>query len=580
VRLTEREGVQVTGVWLLLATLRMLAALPITQPRIFRDELLHWQLARSLATGTRLLAFGQPVDYPAMLYPSLLGPAFLARDPHVAFHVAQSLNALMVSAVVLSTYALARELAPHRKALAAAALAGLAPGGVYSALIMEESLYYPLFVLSCWLCLRVLLRGDVRDAAACTVALALTYFTKPLAVPLVAAYAGVVVLWALAERWRATREGSLGAATAIRLAPVAAFGLVLVLRYLITARTPAEAVSAVVLGRFYTQELGGPIVPPVVPLLKVMLALAVALTMAMGIAPAMAMLGGWRERIADRPRLWLTVLALAAALVYAFAAARHTMIVNDEPKIHERYVFAVAPLFLVLFITTEAVSLAAATIVAGCVALAALVATLDTFALRDNAWITAPSLTVPWLLRGKLGSGVAIGALLGAAAAVVCWGATRAKGAFARAPRWSWVAAPLVVLNLGWYAFVYRIQGMLDPIVQTVSALETRTPSGSRVTAVLREKAPPMQTLVWYVKFWLDDRATIYWAGEGRPPTSASVMGAATDAVRATSASYLLGTPDIRALCPSAVPVPALTPDSTLGVVVIAVPESGCTPAR
>jgi hypothetical protein len=515
-----------------------------------------------------------------MLYPSLLGPAFLARDPHVAFHVAQALNALMVSAVVLSTYALARELGPHRNALAAAGLAGLAPGGVYSVLIMEESLYYPLFVLSCWLSLRVLLRGDVRDAAACAVALGLTYFAKPLAVPLVATYAGVVVLWALAERWRSMREGSLVAATAVRLAPVAAFALLLVLRHLLAARVPAEGASAAVRGRFYTQELSGPLVPPVVPLLKVMLALAVALTLAMGIAPAVAMLGGWRERVADRRRLWLAVLALAAALVYAFAAARHTMVVNDEPKIHERYVFAVAPLFLVLFTTTEAVSLGAAAIAGGCVALAAVVAALDTFALRDNAWVTAPSLTVPWLLRGKLGSGIAIGALLGAAAALVCWGATRARGALARVPRWTWIAAPLVVLNLGWYVFVHRIQGMLDPIARTVSALETRTPPGSRVTAVLEENAPPMQMLVWYVKFWLDDRATIYWAGTGPPPTSASVMGAAEDAVRATAPRYLLGTPDIRALCPLAAPVPALTPDSTLGVVVLEVPASGCMPAR
>ena len=54
------------------------------------------------------------------------------------------------------------------------------------ALRMEESAYYPLFVASAWLCWRVLVRGRWDDAAACALALGLTYFAKPLAVPLVA----------------------------------------------------------------------------------------------------------------------------------------------------------------------------------------------------------------------------------------------------------------------------------------------------------------------------------------------------------------------------------------------------------
>ncbi|HET9797435.1 MAG TPA: hypothetical protein VFP90_05585, partial [Gemmatimonadaceae bacterium] len=70
--LSRREGAQLTVVWLVIATLRWLAALPLNQPRIFRDELLHWQLARSFALGKAFLVSGQVVDYPAVLYPSLL----------------------------------------------------------------------------------------------------------------------------------------------------------------------------------------------------------------------------------------------------------------------------------------------------------------------------------------------------------------------------------------------------------------------------------------------------------------------------------------------------------------------------
>jgi hypothetical protein len=581
--LSRREGAQLTAVWLAIAALRWLAALPLNQPRIFRDELLHWQLARSFALGKAFLVSGQVVDYPAVLYPSLLGPAFLASNPHVAFHVAQGLNALMFSAAALSGYALTRELAGHRRALAVGALAALVPAGAYSALIMEENLYYPLFVLSCWLCLRVLARGEVRDAAACAVALVLTYFAKPLAVPLVAAYAGVVALWTLITlRTRGREEGSTLAAFAIRAAPVVAFGAMLLVRHALTAHGAPEGREGAVLGRFYTDELGGPLVPPIVPLGKVVLALALAIALGAGIAPLVAMLGGWRERVADRRRLWLTLLALVVAAVYAFAAARHTLVINAMPKIHERYVFAVAPLFMALFLTADSRPLRRVTTIAvGCAVLAALVAVLDRFALRDNAWITAPSLTLPWLLRDRVGSSVVLGLLVGLGAAVVCWGARREAGGRPTLERAAWIAAPLLVLNVGWYLFLYHIQGMLQPIVRTVDALETQTESGALVTLVAREDAPPMQMLAWYAKFWLQERATIYWAGSGAPPSYADASGPAENVVHATMPAYLVGPRGSESFCPGATPVPALTPDPTLGVEVLSVPPSGCrtTPA-
>jgi hypothetical protein len=579
---TRREGAQLTTVWLVLAALRWLAALPLDQPRIFRDELLHWQLARSFALGEAFLVSGQAAGYPAVLYPSLLGPAFLAPDPHVAFHIAQALNALMFSAAALSAYALARELGGHREALAVGALAALVPAGAYSALIMEENLYYPLFVLSCWLCLRVLARGEARDAAACAVALVLTYFAKPLAVPLVAAYAGVVALWAFVALRAAPREeGSPLAALAVRAAPVLAFGAMLLVRHALSTRgAPAAGGGSVVLGRFYAEEMGGPLVPPLVPLAKVVLALVLALALGTGIAPLMAMLGGWRERVTDRRRLWLTLLALAIAAVYALAAARHTLLLNGMPKIHERYVFAVAPLFITLFLTADARPLRRGTTIAlGCAVLGALVAILDRFALRDNAWITAPSLTLPWLLRDRVGSGVVLGLLVGGGAALVCWGARREAGRRPTFERAAWIAAPLLPLNVGWYLFLYHIQGMLQPIVRTVDALETHTPNGARVTLVAREDAPPMRMLAWYTKFWLQERATIYWAGTGAAPSYADTSGPAANAVRSTMPAYLVGTSGIESLCPGAAPQPALTPDPTLGVQVLAVPKTGCQPS-
>ena len=401
-----RHAVQLSGLWLVLAALRWIAALPIVQPRIFRDEVLHWQLARSFVTHQPFLVSGEVVDYPAVLYPAILSLGLHTSDLHAAFHAAQALNALMVSAVVFGAYGLARELVSHREAMIVALLAGLAPGGVYSVFIMEENAYYPAFVLSCWLCWRVLVRGRWDDAAACAVALGLTYFAKPLAVPLVAAYAGVVLLWMLIElRTIGVTLRDRLTALAIRLAPVVAFGVMLVARHAITARGSDESQSGVVLGRFYADELGGTLFPPIKPFTAVVLALALALALGIGVAPLVAMLNGWRARIADRRRLWLAALAVAVAAVYVLAAARHTMFMNRMPRIHERYAFAVGPMFIALFVA-DAAPLGAVAILVASIGIAVVMARIAYTALPDNTWVNAPSMTLGWLGLTKLSSTV------------------------------------------------------------------------------------------------------------------------------------------------------------------------------
>jgi len=569
----RRERAQVTGVWLALSALRWLAALPVVQPRIFRDELLHWQLARSFVTHRPFLVSGQVVDYPAVLYPAILSLGLHGANLHRAFHFAQGLNALMTSAVVFFAYALARELVDHRSALAVAVLAGLAPAGGYSVFIMEESAYYPLFVASCWLGWRVLVHGRWRDALACAVALSLTYFAKPLAVPLVAAYAGVVVLWMLSEL-RDGRARALLVPLAVRIAPVAAFGLMLVMRHALTSRGADATQSGVVLGRFYSEELGGALIPPLKPFTAVVLSLALALTLGVGIAPLVSVLGGWRARVADRRRLWLALLAIAVAAVYVLAAARHTMVINRAPKIHERYAFAVGPLFLALFFA-DAAPLGVAAIAVASIGIAAVMARIAYTALPDNTWVNGPSMTAAWLALTKVGSGVVVGLLLGVATALVCLAARRARVRHGPMALAAVLAAPLLVLNVVWYAFVYRIQGALEPMQHTIAALEALPPA-ARITTLVSEDRDPMAMLSYYGKFWLEDRLTVYWTGTAPPPWYADSAGPAANAAPATRATHLIGLPGVASPCAGAVRAPLATAGSSLPVELVALPPTAC----
>jgi hypothetical protein len=555
----RREVAPVAGLWLGLAAVRWLAALPVVQPRIFRDELLHWQLARSFVTHRPFLVSGQVVDYPAVLYPAVLSLGLHGADLHRAFHIAQGLNALMMSAVVLFAYALARELVDHRSALAVGALAGIAPAGVYSVFIMEENAYYPLFVASCWLGWRVLVHGRWRDALGCAIAFVLTYFAKPLAVPLVAAYAGVVVLWLLTERLGEQRTArDLLAPLVVRLAPVVAFGAMLVARHALTAHGADASESGVVLGRFYSEELGGALLPPIKPFGAVVLALALALALGVGIAPMVALLDGWRARAADRRRLWLALLAIAVATVYVLAAARHTMVINRAPKIHERYAFAVGPLFLALFFA-DAASLSVVAIAVASIGIAIVMARIAYTALPDNTWVNGPSMTGAWLALTKLSSGVVVGVLLGAATALVCWLVLRVRARRGTMGVAAVLAVPLLVLNVIWYAFVYRIQRPLAPMQQTIAALESLAPAGgdARITTVVSADKDPMAMLSYYGKFWLEDRLTVYWTGHLPPPWYVDSIGAAADAARATRPGYLVRLPGDAAPCDgSALPIP------------------------
>jgi len=571
-----RHAVQLSGLWLVLAALRWIAALPIVQPRIFRDEVLHWQLARSFVTHKPFLVSGEVVDYPAVLYPAILSLGLHTSDLHAAFHAAQALNALMVSAVAFAAYGLARELVSHREAMIVALLAGLAPGGVYSVFIMEENAYYPLFVLSCWLCWRVLVRGRWDDAAACALALGLTYFAKPLAVPLVAAYGGVVLLWMLIElRTIGVTLRDRVTALAIRRAPIAAFGVMLVARHAITARGSDASQSGVVLGRFYSDELGGTLLPPIKPFTAVVLSLALALALGVGVAPLVALLNGWRARIADRRRLWLAALAITVAAVYVLAAARHTMFMNRMPRIHERYAFAVGPMFVALFVA-DAAPLGAVAILVASIGVAVVMARIAYTALPDNTWVNAPSMTLGWLGLTKLSSSVIAGLLFGAAVALICWWARVARARRGTLASAAALAVPLLALNVTWYAFVYRIQHRIAPMQSTIAALESRTPAGSRITAVVSADNDPMAMLSYYGKFWLEDRLTVYWTGTALRPWYADSAGPTRDAVRATRAAYLVGLPGVAALCPGAVPVPLAPPPASLAVEVVAVPPEGC----
>lgn len=570
--LRARPAAQLSGLWAILTALRWLAALPIGEPRIFRDELLHWQMAKAFAAHQPFLFIGQAIDYPAFLYPAALSLVFHLGSARLAFVLAQGLNAAFASAVVFPAYGLAREFGGPVPALAAAAVAGLAPGGVYSALIMEESLYYPLFVLSCWLCFRVLTRGGAAVSAACALALCLTYFTKPLGALLVGAYALAVLAW---DFFRLRRGESLrlrGSGLVPRLMPLIGFAAALLARRaLLPGGAGLGSASELVLSRFYAEELSGPLLPSFLSLVAIAIALSAALLLGTGVAPGASLLSVSRSTLSDRRRVSYVCFAALVVAIYVVAAARHTLLLNDPPRIHERYLFAVGPLLVTALLLADRPPIGRVTIGLVCVVIVLAVGPLGSMALTDRTWVDAPSLTVAWQIRRVLGGGLAA-ALTGALALLVAVAAARVRdrpwASFA------WMSGLLLMLNGGWYASLYR-QTYLAETSRLVHHLQDRLGPTERIT-VVQDGSDALASVSRYLKFWLDIPVTGYWVGSGAAPWYADLSGEAARAVERTAASYVLASPGFETFCPGAHAAPGIEPGPALPVVVLEVPKAGC----
>ncbi len=575
--ISARNAARLAGLWALLTGLRWLAALPITEPRIFRDELLHWQMAKAFALHQPFRFFGHPIDYPAILYPALISVAFHLNDT-AAFHLAQGLNAVLISAVVYPAYGLAREFRGPMESLAAAALAGLVPGGVYSALVMEESLYYPLFVLACWLGYRVLARGGVGSAVACAVAFCLAYFTKPLALVLVLGYALAVMGWSLMEllRTRGVPAGSL----AVRALPLAALGAsLLAWRALTHSGAGLGSPSELLFGGFYAAEHHGQLLPPLVPAAQLTFALLFTVALGTAVAPMVSCLdAAWRRRLED-PRL-LGFLGFAGLVVglYVLAVARHPLVNQDSIRLHERYVFPVAPLLFTIFF---AAPLARTSWLTGAVVLGGIVLTVGPLAsvvLTGATAVDAPSLTLPWLLRRALG-GLPAAAATAAVGLLAFLIVRRASGRLG--PTLACLAGLLVMLNAGWYAYVSG-QTYLAPTSTFVQRMRERLEPTDRVT-IVHEGNPELARLSWYLEFWLDLPVTGYWVGVGPAPWYADLAGPPDDVTDLTAPSYIIAPPGFEARCPAARSLPEIGQGLSLPVVVLEVPDSECRaspPAR
>ena len=322
-------------------------------PFVFMDELGYERMAQSFAHTGHFSLFGKGGLAYSPLYPILLSPIYaLTSSLSTAYEWVKVENAVLISLSVFPVHGIARSVLPRGRSIGVAALSLLAPLMLYSGFEMAESLSYPLCLIAVWTMLRAVRHPSIANDGLMLAAILVASAARLQLVVLLPAALTALLLVALARRPHALRRtvsehwalfGVVGLALIAGLARTVMNGgnLPLAGRYANVGTTHVSAWRAVEL---FFQHLG-------------------ELDFAVGVIPfAAALLAGYALVRSGFPQRALIFASVAAASTFWFllevalnAAAfdttdghpLHRSAFTDLPRIHERYLIYLVPLFLV-----------------------------------------------------------------------------------------------------------------------------------------------------------------------------------------------------------------------------------------
>jgi hypothetical protein len=334
-------GARLTAVVIAAASFDLLLAIPIRRPRVFGDELIYWQLSRSLAWMGDFAFRSNPAPRYGPLYPALLTIAQrLGGDQTTAYAIAQGMNAVIFSLTAIPVYLIASRVLARRYALLAALLAVVLPSCIYTSTIMTENAFYPLFCTTALLMLRALEHPSTARQLLVVVSAGAAFFVRAQGVFLLPSYLLAAILLAFTS----SRDGRASAVFAClrRHAPTIA---VLVLAGIVAAAVRGRST----LGPYHVLVTSYGIRP----LVHWALANVADFELYLGVIPLAAFGVLLVQALSSRTlttelrRVVLLTGCLGAGLLTTVAALSASP--YGLARVHERNLFYVAPLVLIAF---------------------------------------------------------------------------------------------------------------------------------------------------------------------------------------------------------------------------------------
>ena len=311
-------------------------------PSVFADELIYMDATRSVADGHRPMERDQTYGR-GLLFPVIAAPVVAVSPNQLdAYRALQWFNAFLFSLAAIPAFFLARRLVGPGWSVAVAALTVAAPSAVYSGMILTEAAAYVTGTLALLALLQVVERPTARNQLVALGSVGLAALARPQLVALgVALPAGLVLRWWLLPRVsRPTIVGGLR-----RLWPtLAAVGFVVVVgtaalvsghASLRDYRDVFTTYDVVGVARWSWYTLGD-------------LGLYLAVIPLVAAPPALTDL--WRRgregsvRDASFLGIFVSINVVTVLIVAAFSSASF-----GGQRLHDRYLFYVVPLWLVLF---------------------------------------------------------------------------------------------------------------------------------------------------------------------------------------------------------------------------------------
>ena len=351
------------GLALLSIAVRIGLSHGVRGPFVFMDELGYEQLARSFARTGHFALYSKAGLAYSPLYPIVLSPIYALTDSAAtAYRWVQVVNSVLMSLSVFPVYGIARFVLSRRLALGVAALSATAPLMFYSALELTENLAYPLVLVAIWAMLRALDDPSPRNDAVLLGAILLACAARLQAIVL---FPSAMTAIALAAVVRPDLPGQ-GRARSLRRALgrhrllLGAVGVALVA---VLIRTIANGGALPLAGSY---SVVGEARPPLSRLLEISVQHLAGLDLAVGVVPfAGALLAAYLLARSRFPRNGLLFGAVAAATTFwlllevgfdsaAFDTGRPLgparQVGGELPRIHERYLIYLVPLFLVALV--------------------------------------------------------------------------------------------------------------------------------------------------------------------------------------------------------------------------------------
>jgi glycosyltransferase involved in cell wall biosynthesis len=435
-------------VWAWLAALvvvsavgRYLLSRRVVAPWIMVDELIYSELAKSFAATGHFLLRGQHHGGYGIVYPTVIAPAWkLFSSPIAAYAAAKTIGSIAMSLAAVPAYFIARRVLAPVPSLAAAVLVVAVPSMVYTGTLMTETVFYPLFLCVALALVLALERPTPPRQLALLGICLLAFLTRAQAVALVPAVATAPLLLAVVDGRRRSALRSFRLLYGILAAAVVAVLAIQPLR----GRSPYDVFGSYSITGHTHYGIGS--------VLRWLAYHVAELDLYLGILPFAALVTlAFTVRGLDRPARVFVVASVALTSWLVLEVAVFASAVPVPPRIEERNMFYVAPLFLIALLLwiERGMPRAGRAAVASAVVAVALSGVLPYEQLINSAAAGQAdpdelALTPLWWLKDEVISGSEIALVVVAAAAML------GCAFLFLSARWAYVLPALV---LAWFVF-------------------------------------------------------------------------------------------------------------------------------